>query len=74
MTPTLNARTSGASRLTVSSSSQEIVATSAPLLAFIAASSSASVSTSTIVSTGPKGSAWKSGDERGGARMATGAR
>ncbi len=54
-------------------SSHEMVATSAPLLAFIAASSSASVSTSTTVSTGPNGSAWNSGDERGGVRIATGA-
>ncbi|GIH98497.1 ABC transporter ATP-binding protein [Planobispora takensis] len=61
-------------RRAVSSSPQEIVATSAPLPAFIAASSSASVSTRTTVSTGPNGSARNSGEDGGGARIVVGAR
>jgi hypothetical protein len=50
----------------VRSSSYASEATGAPLLAFMAASSSASVATRTMVSTGPNGSAWCSGDDRGG--------
>lgn len=70
--PTLNARIWGASRSYVAWSSVERVATSAPFEAFMAASSSASVSTRTIVSTGPKGSAWWSGEDGGGFRRVTG--
>ena len=71
-TPTLNDWSSAASLFAISVSSQAIDATRAPLETFIAARSSAGVSTTTRVSIGPKGSAWYSAELRGGSKMATG--
>ena len=71
--PTLNACRSTASLPASSVSSQARLATSAPLEAFIAASSSSVVSTTTIVSTGPNGSACISRDRPGGASSTDGA-
>ena len=50
-----------------------MLATSAPLEAFICASNSASVSTTTMVSTGPNGSSCISRLAPGGASSAAGA-
>ena len=71
-TPTLNDCSSAASLLASSVSSQAIEATRAPLETFIAARSSAGVSTTTRVSTGPNGSAWYRAELLGGSKMATG--
>ena len=73
LTPTLNACSSSPTRAAKSASSVAMLATSEPLLAFMAARNSASVSTTTTESSGPNGSAWCSDQDGGGCSTQAGA-